>query len=95
MTVDCTASFNTEHAGGGFSAFQVTFFDLFATAAYRMVAMVETALQNYTAHRGAMQVRDTLERLNDHYLADIGISREDLTVEGLLRPLRHLASSNF
>jgi len=83
MTECCTDTFNVNYSGGRFAASKVTLFDLVATAAYRMVGVVEAALQRYSAHRNTMQALDALDRLDDRHLADIGISRADLTVEGL------------
>ncbi len=75
---------NVGHVGGGFAASEVTFFDMVATAAYRMVGVVETALQRYSTRVSTMWALDRLQQLDDRHLADMGISREDLTVEGLV-----------
>jgi len=83
MTECCVNTDKVGHAGGGFAVSEVTFFDMVATAAYRMVGAVETALRRYSARISAMRALDQLQRLDDHHLADMGIGRGDLTVEGL------------
>jgi len=83
MTECCTNTFNAQSVGGGFATSEVTLFDMVATAAYCTVTVVETAWRRYSAHRKTIRALDTLERLDDRHLADMGISREDLTIEGL------------
>jgi len=83
MTDSCATTNGVGRGGRCFAASEVTFFDMVATAAYRMVGAVETALQRYSARIGTMRALDRLQRLDDRHLADMGISREDLTLEGL------------
>jgi len=83
MTECCATTNNVGRGGRGFAASEVTFFDMVATAAYRMVGSVETVLHRYSARIGTMRALDRLQQLDDRHLADMGISREDLTVEGL------------
>jgi len=83
MTECCVNPDKVGSASGGFTAAEVTVFDMISTAAYRMVAAIEAAVRRYNEHASTMRALDRLQRLDDRHLADMGISREDLTVEGL------------
>ena len=65
------------------SASEVTYAEMVARGVYRAVAWAADAYHSWTEHRRAMKALDSLEKLDDRQLAEIGISRRDLTVAAL------------
>ena len=69
-------------AGNRFGASEVSYADMVARGAYRAVVRVVDTYRDWVDHRQAMKALDSLEKLDDRQLADLGITRQDLTVAG-------------
>ena len=69
--------------GSTTSASEVSYADMVARGVYRAVAWAADAYRDWTEHRRAMKALDVLERLDDRQLAELGITRRDLTFAAL------------
>ena len=83
MTDYCMEARSFGRAEHRFGASEVTYAEMVARGAYRAVAWVADAYHDWTEHRRAMKALDALERLDDRQLAELGITRRDLTVAAL------------
>lgn len=81
---DCSVEVGRlERAGNRFGDVEVSYADMVARGAYRAVVWVVNTYRDWIDHRRAMKALDTLEKLDDRQLADLGITRQDLTVADL------------
>lgn len=67
--------------------------EMVARGAYRVIAWLDRAGRAWAAHRRRMRDLDHLCQLDDRHLADIGLSRSDLTCEGLADAARRRTSA--
>lgn len=81
---DCSVDVGRpERAGNRFGAVEVSYADMVARSAYRAVAWVVDTYRDWIDHRRTLKALDSLEKLDDRHLADLGLTRQDLTISGL------------
>jgi len=83
MTDCCMETQGTGRMRTLFPPTGTSYAEMISRGAHTVVGWAERVYRRWNEHRKMMKALDCLCRLDDQHLADIGLSRDDLTVEGL------------
>lgn len=80
MTDCCVESGGVGRVRNSFGASEATYAEMVTRGVYRVVTWIADTYREWSDCRRAMKALDSLERLDDRRLADIGLRRDDLTL---------------
>ena len=95
MTDHCADTNGFGRVGSGFRPAEVTLKEMVARGTYEVVRWIADLHDQWSRRRQAMKALNYLRTLDDRHLADIGLSRSELTVAGLEKAAEKRESARF
>ena len=95
MTDHCADTNSFGRAGSGFRSAEVSYREMVARATYAVVHRIADAHRAWARRRAAVKALNYLSTLDDRHLADIGLSRSELTIAGLRLAAEKRDSAHF